>query len=393
MDTTILHITHDDKFIDDFIVDFNTNSPISNKYLIYTENGNSNLKHVKSKNVLVAEKGSETFFNYIGNLNQYSAVFIHFLTPFLAKEIILKANPTVNIYLMFWGAEIFGLPEFHLSDLQPVTKKFFLDIKSKKKFKFAFKPRNLKLEIEKYRREANHDKSIRKALKRINYFCHWIKDDYDKIQSKLNLNARYLDFIYGNTESITGTFYNSNTNLDTGGNLLIGNSANETNNHLDIFEKIKLLPLSEKKIYVPLSYSAYSDEYVSKILEIGDQYFGNNFCPITEFINKEEYHVTLSTCEYIIMNHERSQAGGNNIFSLYCGKKLFMNESNNMYQFFKKQGLLLFSIEKEFNTHNDRLWEKLSLKERSHNKKIIQQCFGRDVVQEKYKNIIDKVSD
>jgi hypothetical protein len=196
-----LHISHDDKFIDYFINDFKFSS-ISNKYLIYTESHNTQLKHIKSKSVIKLKKDSSEFINITTNLEEYDAVFIHYLTPFLANEVILKSKKKDIFLLMFWGAEVFMHPEFINDFYLPSTKELLNTIIIKKKFNFAFKPKNLMLEFQKYNNENYNARLIKKSLQRINYFCHWISEDYNMIRNKFNLNAKHLNFFYNVMQSI-----------------------------------------------------------------------------------------------------------------------------------------------------------------------------------------------
>ena len=314
-----LHISHDDKFIDYFINDFNFKG-VSNKYLIYTESQNTKLKHIKNKDIIKLEKESLEFIKIISDLNKYDAVFIHFLTPFLAKEVILKSKRKDIFLLMFWGAEVFMHPEYINEFYLPSTKELLNKIIVKKKFKFAFKPKNFMLEFHKYNVDNNNARLIKKSLKRINYFCHWIPEDYNMIRNKFNLNAKYLNFFYNVMQNINSenNIYKINTKSK---NILIGNSASESNNHIDIFEKLKSINFESRKIYVPLSYAEYYQGYVNAVIKKGKELFNDNFHPITDFLNSYDYYSIIYSCDYIIMPHLRSQAGANIISGLFYGKK------------------------------------------------------------------------
>ena len=323
-------------------------------------------------------------------MEKYDAVFIHYLTPYLANEVILNSSKNDIFLLMFWGAEVFMHPEFINDFYLPETKELLNSIVIKKKFKFAFKPKNFMLEFQKYYTDSHNARLIKKSLKRINYFCHWIPEDYKAIKNKFNLNAKYLNFFYSVMQSINSENSNYKINKKSK-NILIGNSASESNNHIDIFEKLKNINFEGKKIYVPLSYAEYFQGYVNAVIKKGKEIFNDNFHPITDFLNSNEYYKIINSCDYIIMPHLRSQAGANVISGLFYGKKVFMSKKSNMYNFFKAKGFILFDFEKELISKKT-FWNKLNENEIKHNKSLIEKHFGKIPTQNMYKNIIEELS-
>jgi hypothetical protein len=149
--------------------------------------------------------------------------------------------------------------------------------------------------------------------------------------------------------------------------------------------------LEGKKIYVPLSYAEYFQGYVNAVIKKGEEIFKDNFHPITDFLNPDEYYGIINSCNYIIMPHLRSQAGSNIISGLFYGKKVFMNEKSNMYHFFKEKGFILFDFEKELISKKN-FWKNLSEKEINHNKNLTDKHFGEIPAQNMYKNIIEELS-
>ena len=387
MKKQILHLSHDDKFIDYLIESFNEISTVHHKYVIYTEKGVTSLKHIKSNRVQFAEKESETFAQLVGDIDDYQAVFVHYLSSYLSN-IVVNASPDTVFYMVFWGSEVLTLPEFYSNSLLPKTNHLLDRIKPK--FRFAFKPRNLKLELLRYFSDYGSIKIRKKAFERINFFCHWIPSDFEYIKSKIKLNATYIDFIYGTIDKVVGVEYNQPFKTDAR-DILIGNSANETNNHLDIFDQLNKCSVQDRKIYVPLSYSSIFEKYIDVIISDGKSKFEDQFIGITNFMQKSQYYLLLNSCEFIFMNHLRSQAGAVNRFVLYAGKKLFMNEQSNMYQYYKSIGLIVFSIDKEVVPENKDLWKSLSLEQKNHNRKILEECFGINSVHKRYKNILQNL--
>lgn len=383
----ILHLTHDDKFIDFLIDEFDALSSVENRYLVYTKEKTDFLTHVKSPKVKFAQHYSKEFNELLGDINNYDAIFIHYLSPFLS-ELVLEAQPQTPIYIVFWGSEFFTLPELKDFDLAPITRDLMNKINGRK-FNFAFKPKNLKLEINRYLVAKSHARLKKKALRRANYICHWIDRDIDYLRESIGFNAIKKDFIYGTLEKVTWNYYNHPFTSD-GNNILIGNSANETNNHLDLFEQLKNIEITANKIYVPLSYSSPSKKYIEEVIRIGYLYFGDKFTPITEFIPREEYYDILLSCDFVFMNHIRSQAGAVNRFVIYSGKKLFMNNDSNMYDFYRSKGLHITSVQ-DGVTNASTIWNPLSLKQKEQNRLIMEETFGNESVRNKYRSIIKDI--
>jgi len=384
MNEIVLHLSHDDKFIDLMIDEFNQVSSFKNKYVVYTNEVQSSLKFIKHPDVFHAKKGSDEFNDLIGDISGYKAIFVHYLSSYLS-EFVLSLPKNTPLFMIFWGAEIFTLKEFYNDNLLTETKDLINKITPKNKFKFAFNPKNLVLEIKRMKARRNDEIKRKKALKRVNYFCHWIPEDFNFIRSKISFNSKLLDFIYGPLEVVIGEHYDSQFS-EGDGNVLLGNSGNETNNHLESLSALKNAGCKDRLIYTPLSYSALSRLYIDIVVRKGKELFGDSFVPLFEFIPKEEYHKILNSCDFVVMNHLRSQGGAVNRFALYQGKKLFMNNSSNMCQFYKKNGLSIFSLT-DCNSNYHSAWAKLNIEEKKQNRAQLIKIFGNKAVKKKYENI------
>ena len=78
----------------------------------------------------------------------------------------------------------------------------------------------------------------------------------------------------------------SKNNLhENSNNILIGNSADPSNNHIDIFEKIKNFNFKNKKIIVPLSYPENYEYYIAKVIIKGEKNFWGKFYTTNEILS------------------------------------------------------------------------------------------------------------
>jgi len=125
-------------------------------------------------------------------------------------------------------------------------------------------------------------------------------------------------------------------------NILVGNSADPSNNHLEALER--LLPYKDEdiKIYVPLSYG--NQAHAEKVIDQGKKWFGEKLVPMTNFMPFERYLEFLKNIDIAVFNHRRQQAMGNTITLLGMGKTVFMQDEVSHWFFFKSLGVELCEI-------------------------------------------------
>ena len=133
--------------------------------------------------------------------------------------------------------------------------------------------------------------------------------------------------------------------------LLVGNSADPSNNHIDMFDKILATGAVEqiKKIYCPLSYGDH--KYGERVERYGHEVFGNMFIPLKDFMPLDEYNAILESVNVAIFNHDRQQAMGNTINLLGMGKKVFIKSGTSTWDLLNRLGITVFDVEDlEFST-------------------------------------------
>ena len=259
-------------------------------------------------------------------------------------------------------------------------------LNNKKKFTLAFKPKNFVLECQSYLRKKFDIYQKKKALKRINYFAHYIREDYDLVVSKLKINFEFIDFHYGGV-------YEMIQKVDTYKNVIkerkiqIGNSGDYHNNHIDLFNLLKKQNIKDFEIICPLSYSGLN-EYVQLVEKSGLSTFGSKFMSITDFIPLESYNKLLASCSVMIMGHIRSQAAANIQSALCFGVRVYMPRQSTLFRFLKRIGLVIHSLdeinEKPINinplTEDEVLWNCLKLTEH----------MGKNVAKIQFQRCIDQ---
>lgn len=225
-----------------------------------------------------------------------------------------------------------------------------------------------------------------KHIERIDIFSPVLQEDYDLVCSALpDFSPKYASWNYGTLEDdLIRGFEGLQVNGD---NILLGNSASFTCNHLDAFDNIDRLDMASRKIIAPLSYGDTS--YRDAIISAGEARFGASFAPLTDFMPIDDYISTLRSCSIVIMPHLRQQALGNIVISMYLGAKIFLEPENTIFKFFKKQGAFIFAI----NELEDEYKTALSQTQIAKNRALLKSHWGRSVIQHKTRSLVQAALD
>jgi len=124
----------------------------------------------------------------------------------------------------------------------------------------------------------------------------------------------------------------------------IGNSADSTNNHVEIFEKIKYY--KNIKVFVPLVYG--NMDYANEIVKKGRELF-QDFNPIFKKMSFQTYINYLAMVDIAFFNHRRQQALGNIITLLGFGKKVYLRSDVVTWDMFQNMGIEVFDVRKKID--------------------------------------------
>jgi dTDP-N-acetylfucosamine:lipid II N-acetylfucosaminyltransferase len=178
------------------------------------------------------------------------------------------------------------------------------------------------------------------AARRTDYFSAPIPSDFDVFKRRFNnFSGEYAQLNYGN---VSETFAQSDV-VGVGSNILVGNSASPTNNHIDIFLILARHDLGTRKVIVPLSYG--DPVYRENLIICGKKILGDSFVPLVDFLPFDKYRSIVASCNVVVMNHLRQQALGNIGAALYQGAHVYLDTVNPVYKFFKKKGAFVRTIQ------------------------------------------------
>jgi dTDP-N-acetylfucosamine:lipid II N-acetylfucosaminyltransferase len=349
----ILHLVDDEKFIDATISHFDEIAAQSNLYgLIGNSNKEVPLKHIKKVNRILFIDGIDTthFCEAIKELN-VTSIFIHYLSDIKVKAVLeaKKRFPSLKITWFFWGADGFELDKFNQTLFQPKTRKILPHLK-RLKLLHATKEITLSLFFKCgiYFDYINANKRNKlRLIKQLDFIVPVIKQDYELLKTKYNFSAQCLDWNYLSIEQIFSSGIDFKV---SGNNILLGNSASATNNHVEMIDLLSTMDLSGRKVIVPLSYG--NIRYRDYIIDYGREKLKDSFFPLVDFLPLKEYNELIGSCSSVIMNHNRQQAMGNIIASLWMGAKLYINKETTVFSYLTELGVEFFSIEDSLNFKN-----------------------------------------
>lgn len=171
--------------------------------------------------------------------------------------------------------------------------------------------------------------------------------DLPKIHAAIpDFTADYHHFAYYTTED---TFA---VGVDMAGpDILLGNSASPTNNHIPAMELLKEVDLTGRRIFVPLSYG--DDRYARHVAQLGNRWFGDAFVAMIDFLPLADYNEAVSRCGTAILNHVRQQGIGNASMALYKGATLYLRPESTLHPFFTEMGAFVRDVDDLPTTLND----------------------------------------
>ncbi len=396
----ITHVFDDDKFIDSAIKLMESVYPGQSDYFVIKNHGTA-FNFVKSplaKAVKLESEQDELAFTQHILKSENKAIFFHALNS--KKQKIANRLPSHLVKVWFiWGFDLYtSWKLFHRFLFEKETRQFI----TKNKFFFYFKQ---KLQFNKYTFllflfsekksfffpkkvfqfiQRLYNTEFYQAAKRIDIVVPVIPAEYELVKS-LKINAQFAPFTYGSLEEMLGD--KINCSVKTANDILLGNSADPSNNHVDVLKQLSRIGVADKKVFVPLSYGG-NPNYIKFVIEEGKRYLGENFMPITDFLNHKQYSELLSNCGFLIFNHLRQQGVGNIIMLGYRGSKIFLNEKSPVFSYYRSLGMHIYSTQK---IDEKALFENLTEAQVVENQRIFIENYSNTVVMEKVRTLLKTV--
>lgn len=179
------------------------------------------------------------------------------------------------------------------------------------------------------------------VIRRCKHIVTYLKGDYARALAWFGCQAEYHECLM-----YPSNLYKecaSTCKTDDYVDIMIGNSADPLNFHLEVFEKLaKNLP-EKYRIYSPLSYG--NDDYKEVVKAAGLELFGPHFIALEQLMGTVEYTNFLSSMDIVIFNHPIQQAMGNTIAALGLGKQVYLRQGTSQWELFSELGIDAGKIE------------------------------------------------
>ncbi|MCY6959563.1 TDP-N-acetylfucosamine:lipid II N-acetylfucosaminyltransferase [Clostridium brassicae] len=339
---------------------FNNKNHIKNLHLMQDSFYNKKFIEFVNENFLQDEhkfiiiKPSDYELKYIDNIDNYDnveilyqeyfepklyyyvksseKVFIHYLYDYIC-EFIYKYDIGKNVELNWkvWGGDFYNIEDFCLYD--EGTKQLL---------------RNLGLgNLLEKQVDKKYKNYRKKTLENITYILCGFKYDYDLIINQYKCDAVYRKMFYQNPidfEKLDNIKNKSPLNLKEKYKyvIMVGNSADPSNNHIEILEQLKRFRDEDLCVIVPLSYGV--KKYADYIKKEGERILGDKFIALMEFYSSEDYYNILNEVDVCIMNHNRPQGVGNIFTLMYLEKKVMIKPNVSTYKGIKELGGNVFDV-------------------------------------------------
>lgn len=314
----ILHLASLDKFIPSFINIVSSNfAEEDHVFLTFGDLEKYNYKQTAVAKNYKTFKSPRLFFNLVLLMHSSDRIVLHGLfMQWLTILLILMPWLNKKCFWVIWGGDLY-CRQASVKNVRFRLMEFFRGI----------------------------------LIPRLGGFITYVDGDYQKVKEWYGAKGKLLECIVYESNIFSGRrlsavdFKDKNCKPSRKLNLLVGNSADPSNNHQQIFEKLKRLDVENcvSRIYCPLSYGCV--EHAERVKNLGESIFGDRFVPLMDFISLEKYNEILEEIDIAVFAHDRQQGMGNAINLLGRGKTVFMRPDTTSFDVFNKIGVTVFDVE------------------------------------------------
>lgn len=202
-------------------------------------------------------------------------------------------------------------------------------------------------------------------VRRIGHFITYIKGDFEIAQQWYGAKGAYHHCLM-----YPSNLYREFVMRQKQGqtiNILVGNSADPTNRHAEVFAKLTAYSHEDIQVLCPLSYGPVDN--AERITRLGKDLFGDRFVPLPDFMPFTNYLELLGQIDIAVFAHKRQQGMGSTITLLGLGKTVFMRTDVTPWKSFAELGVTIFDVD-QLNI------SRLSPDEAQRNRQIISEAFS-----------------
>ena len=365
----ILHLVFDDKFTDYAIRQF---LPLGgSEFLTVVDRLDQHFIHIKQRDkIRILKYNSDDYRSFLEHLSDYKAIILHgFYTPWQV-DIVRHIPSSVKVCWVFWGGDMYQRPDICDSYLSKASLRLQ---RIRNRIKGTL-PNGYIVPFD--------------AYSRVDYLLDDSYENYEDVKRYIQKqDLKYLWYTYYSIEETVGEKLMHSKAY--GNNLMVGHSAGIRSNHIDGFITVRKLHLKGYSIVSGLSYG--EAWYRNLVLRFGRFLFGKKFKPLLDFMPLKQYNQFLCSCPIEVMPAYKPEGMGNCLTALWLGAKVFLYERNLKYQYFKRLGLIVFSIDHDL-VRSNKDWDcPLSDVEIERNRMILMGQYGKAAMEQKLKIVVNEL--
>ena len=385
----ILHLAPYEKKFFAFAADIFDTQDVDNQYIILTKDVRRAREFFANrKNFRIEHTRYIRSDSFSCDLKECDCLVVHFL-HIIKAQAIMRTPKHLPVVWAGWGGDYYDLlSQSGFKLLGDRTQQLVYTLERQIGCSTTKIIRRFKALISKIRYSVFYAPIIKKAIKRVDFFSSPFEEDFALLRSHFekDFDPIYTRIFYGSVER---TFMSGVESI-YGNNILIGNSATATNNHLEVFEMLSTHDLGDRQIIVPLSYG--DTNYRDAIIAYGSSLFGDRFQPVVDLMPLDEYNTHIAQCSMVVMGHRRQEGAGNTFTMLYKGSKVFLDEANTVYQYLKNNGAYVYALQ-DLRSGEESIFDALTDEQKHKNRQVMEEYTGNEVVLRGMRDFIRQIKE
>ena len=376
----ILHLISDHQVVERTLGVYENIFPDCNDVLVFSND--SNFKRLKKdyRDRIVNKNNLTTIANNY-DFSDVTYVIAHYLT--MEKIDFIKLIPyNIHVCWEIYGGDLYdqflepgGYKMYYTSPLDFDKYGFY-----KKHLLFIF---NCALYI-KYRNKYIFRHQLNKQFDyisgRVNSLQYCCKYDASFVEEHAHRSIHSYEVFNYSLSTVLGEL--KDVDFYEGSDIMVGNSASFSNNHLYVMNYLKKISLPQNLKYIlPLSYGG-NQRYAEYVERIYKSVFDTQIETFRQYIPLHEYNKTFLRLKAVILSSWRQESQGTAIMAFYLGLKVFMSYKSPLYKWFVECGFIVFTIE---NANANDFVESLSIDDKKKNRELVLNRYSESCIVDTFK--------
>jgi uncharacterized membrane protein len=217
-------------------------------------------------------------------------------------------------------------------------------------------------------------KYISKRINSIQFCCGY---DAEYVKKIANRDIHSYEIFNYSLNTVLGDLRGGDFSI--GEDVLVGNSASFSNNHLYVLNFLKQIKIPRNtKLIMPLSYGGTSN-YADDVESVYRENYPEQIEVLRNYIPLNEYNKYFLRLKAMILSAWRQESQGTAMMGFYLGVKVFMSEKSPLYKWFVDCGFIVFVLER---ITSEELATPLTLEEKSRNRAIVEERYNEKRINE-----------